>query len=116
MSFSLKPKSHINTIHNLWVITPHGSRQDNLPPLPSLLSCMNWLLHPLIISTCCQCLRLVKDMLLPLSSPIHGLPQPHLIISSTPEMPSRFPSAPWHAILALTHPYTSTPLPNPLLC
>ncbi|MBW0495369.1 hypothetical protein O181_035084 [Austropuccinia psidii MF-1] len=57
---SLKEKTHINTICNVWVITPNGARKqfgmlifmhemssapppDHLTPFPCLLSCMTWL-------------------------------------------------------------------------
>ncbi|MBW0550094.1 hypothetical protein O181_089809 [Austropuccinia psidii MF-1] len=59
---SLKEETHINTIHDLWVITPHGAIQhlgmlilmhemtstllsDHLPPLPCILWHINCLLH-----------------------------------------------------------------------
>ncbi|MBW0559862.1 hypothetical protein O181_099577 [Austropuccinia psidii MF-1] len=88
MIMSLKAKTHISTIHNLWGLTPYGARKqlamlilmhemtssllaDHLPPLPCILSPMNWLpQHLPIISTCFQCLHLCKDMLWP--------PPPHL--------------------------------------
>ncbi|MBW0463639.1 hypothetical protein O181_003354 [Austropuccinia psidii MF-1] len=116
ISMSLEAKTHINTICNIWGLTPHGSRKqfamlilmhemtsallaDNLPPLPYVLSPMNWLPHHLpIISTHCQCLHLCKDMLwapasTSLPSPILMLLHPCLIISATyqfwaPALPS----------------------------
>ncbi|MBW0512015.1 hypothetical protein O181_051730 [Austropuccinia psidii MF-1] len=54
---------------------------DHLPLLPCLLSHMNWLLNPLIISASFQFLHVGKDMLVPL--PLH---------------------------LPINHPYASTPL------
>ncbi|MBW0475407.1 hypothetical protein O181_015122 [Austropuccinia psidii MF-1] len=71
---SLKAKAHINTTCKMWVITPHGGSQefgilmliyemnsppqaDHLPPLPCLLSHINWLLH-LTILTLTQSLAL----------------------------------------------------------
>ncbi|MBW0476161.1 hypothetical protein O181_015876 [Austropuccinia psidii MF-1] len=72
MSISLKAKTHINTIHNVHVITPHGARQkfgmiifvheitsawppDHLTPFSCLLSHMNQLPHHLpIISASSQ--------------------------------------------------------------
>ncbi|MBW0473801.1 hypothetical protein O181_013516 [Austropuccinia psidii MF-1] len=66
MSMLLKAKTHINTIGKVWVITPHGARQqfgilifvheitsaappDHLNPLLCLLSHMIWLRHPLLM-------------------------------------------------------------------
>ncbi|MBW0465100.1 hypothetical protein O181_004815 [Austropuccinia psidii MF-1] len=59
---SLKAKNHINTIFNVWVVTPHFGRlmlmhgmtsallADHLPPLPFLLSHNNWLLNLTILT------------------------------------------------------------------
>ncbi|MBW0537320.1 hypothetical protein O181_077035 [Austropuccinia psidii MF-1] len=112
---SLKAKTHINAICEVWVITPHGARQqfgmlifvhemtstpppEHLTPLPCLLLGINWLPHhPLIISASGQ------DMLQLLP------PHPHLILSaayhaSAPAAPSRY------------DPGTTTPcLPSPIL-
>ncbi|MBW0494659.1 hypothetical protein O181_034374 [Austropuccinia psidii MF-1] len=63
---SLKAQTHLNTICNVWVLTPHGATQQfsmlifvhektsapppgHLTPLPCLLSHLNWLLHPGLI-------------------------------------------------------------------
>ncbi|MBW0591090.1 hypothetical protein O181_130805 [Austropuccinia psidii MF-1] len=60
---SLKAQTHFHTICKIWVITPHGARQqfgmlifvhekisaqlpDHLTPLPCLFSGINWLQHP----------------------------------------------------------------------
>ncbi|MBW0579688.1 hypothetical protein O181_119403 [Austropuccinia psidii MF-1] len=68
MRMSLKAQTHFKTIRNFWVITPRDARQKlgmlifvhekistpppaHLNPLPCLLSCMNWLLHPRLIFT-----------------------------------------------------------------
>ncbi|MBW0569710.1 hypothetical protein O181_109425 [Austropuccinia psidii MF-1] len=98
---SLKAQSHFKTICNVWVITPHDARQKlgmlifvhekistpppaHLTPLPCLLSCMNWLLHPRLIFT----------------KPQHAY---------MPTPPKDMP--PWPPpISALTTPYASTPL------
>ncbi|MBW0580104.1 hypothetical protein O181_119819 [Austropuccinia psidii MF-1] len=62
----LKAQTHFHTIRNVWVITPCCATQKSgmlifvhektsapppgdLTPLPCLLSCLNWLLHPRLI-------------------------------------------------------------------
>ncbi|MBW0480787.1 hypothetical protein O181_020502 [Austropuccinia psidii MF-1] len=115
MSFSLKPKTHINTIHNLWVITPNGPRKQTtlIQELASV--------PPLIICASSQCLFSGKDMLPPY--PPHLSHQPSLHYHSaasyndhSPAVPSRCPSAHQHHIFTITHAYTSPPLANPLRC
>ncbi|MBW0515828.1 hypothetical protein O181_055543 [Austropuccinia psidii MF-1] len=86
MSVSLKAKTNIKTICEVWVITPNSARKqfdmvifvhemtlatpaDHLTPLPCLLLRMNWLLHhPLIISASSQ------DMLPILPMHLHNHP------------------------------------------
>ncbi|MBW0467059.1 hypothetical protein O181_006774 [Austropuccinia psidii MF-1] len=115
---SLKEKIHMNTIHKIWVITPHGARQkfgilifvhemtsvplsDHLTPLPCLLSCMNWLLHHLlIISTRSQ------DMI-PLLPP--HLPNHPSLHFHTPAATPCPPSPP-------QHPQDLPQMPPPHLC
>ncbi|MBW0475364.1 hypothetical protein O181_015079 [Austropuccinia psidii MF-1] len=112
MSISLKAKTHINTIHNVWVITPHGARQqfdmlifmhgmtssltpDNLTPFPCLLPCMNWLPHHLLIISASG-----QEMLQHLA--------PHLC-----NHPSLHFCTPYHAYTpAVPHRYVSDPAPQ----
>ncbi|MBW0478690.1 hypothetical protein O181_018405 [Austropuccinia psidii MF-1] len=113
---SLNEKILIKTIHNLWVITPHGASQklamlmlmhetassplvDTLPALSCLLSCMNWLPDLLLIISSIDHayyypkigFRTNASASLPCT--ILMLLQPSLIISATyhayaPELPS----------------------------
>ncbi|MBW0487920.1 hypothetical protein O181_027635 [Austropuccinia psidii MF-1] len=76
MSFSIKPKTHINTIRNLCVITPHGARKK--PTLTQELA----FAPPFIISTSFQFLHSGKDMLPP--RPPHVSHHPSLCCRSPP--------------------------------
>ncbi|MBW0497099.1 hypothetical protein O181_036814 [Austropuccinia psidii MF-1] len=103
------------------VITSQGARQqfgilifllwmtpsplpDHLTPLPCLLSCMNWLLHHLlIISARSQNMLPLLPLPLQITNPYASTPLLH---------PQDFPLT-LPPISALTDPHASTPLPCP---
>ncbi|MBW0483690.1 hypothetical protein O181_023405 [Austropuccinia psidii MF-1] len=95
MRMSLKAQTNFNTIHNVWVITPHGATQKfgllifvhektssplpgHLIPLPCLLSCLNWLPHLQRLACLCACTPL--QMRLRHCPPISALTTPYASI------------------------------------